>query len=219
MVSGQGRVVSNSLQDGRSAQRDGTFSDVLSNDQHPQHPKTCFPEVDEFDEEALRRAAERVVSALAGQAQPGVKFPAEVLTTRLQELKRELDGALAKLGAHEESPESWATKKLAAIERMLRWVWGDGSKKPYEVFCRLLGCTWVLFPNITGASSQTQLLRFAGIKDKQQLNRFVTDAREFFGGYYNPLMRGEAAVENMARAARERALNGEGRKEGTHVAA
>lgn len=197
--------MSNALHDGRPAQRDGSFSDVLMDDQHPLHPKTAFPERDEFDEEALRRAAERVVSMLAARPAPGMKFPAEVVVARLQELKLEVDGALAKLGALEDSPASQSLKLLAAIERLLRWIWADGKKAPFDVFCRLLGITWLTFPNVTGASSQVELLRFLKMKDKQQFNRYVTDAREHLGGYYNGLMRGAQAVENMHQAATERA--------------
>lgn len=140
-------------------QRDGTFSDVLANPDHPQHPRTEF------------------------------EYPDE-------------DLAKEDLG-----------KLVRAHERMVRFVWGNGKLPPYPVLVNLAAYTWLFFPSMTGAKSQTELLRFLGMKDKQQFNRALSECRKVFQ-YFNPLMRDEAAVRSFQRAASLRTSTKKTRKGG-----
>lgn len=193
--------MSHTAHDGPS-QRDGTFSDALVDDQHPLHPRVGFDHGDEFDEEALHRAAQELVCVLAGRELNSARFPLSEVVSKAQKMKSEVDRALVKLGAASEADPA---RLVRAYERALRWIWGDGKLEPYPVLLQLAAFTWTFFPTITRASSQVELLRYLGLRDKQQFNRFVAACRDEFG-YMNPLMRDGEAVEHFRAAARERSM-------------
>lgn len=187
-------------------QRDGSHSDVIIDDRHHQCPRTEFEHGREFDEEALQRRATQLVCTLNGRSQNKARFPAAEVLERCQALKEELDLAIVFLSgarAMDGAEESNGQKLMGAFERGLRFMWMDGDARPKDLVLRLAAYTWTFFPNITGASSQTALLRFLGVKDKQQFHRHVSECREAFK-YFNPLMRGEQAVENMRASMRAR---------------
>jgi hypothetical protein len=187
-------------------QCDGTFSDVLDNDGHHLHPSVPAQMPAEFDEEKLRVAAAELASFLYAREKNKARFPSQELLKYLQALKSISDGAILFLSGGQPDSESNSFKLLAAFERALNWIWGEGAATQYQVLVRLAAYTWNFMPNVTTAESQMELLKFLGLKDKQQFNKYVTECAQKFG-YRNRLMRNEKAIATFKKAAAKRKAN------------
>ncbi len=183
-------------------QRDGTFSDILANPDHHLHPSTLPEEKEEFDEDEHARFVDSYAASLPKQGRT-TRFPAFEVLSRALILRESLNTAIQVLQGGTPDTETNGHKLVAAHERWLRYMWNNGNSTKADVVNRLAACTWTFFPTITGAKSQTELLRFLGIRDRQQFNTHVRDCANHFS-YINPLMRGEKSRANMRIATARR---------------
>ena len=145
-----------------SFQRDGTFSDVIDNPDHRLHPRTLPEEREEFDEQELARCTHQLMAVLP---KPGstMRFPAFEVLSRARLLREELGRAIQVMQGGTPDTETNGHKLVSAYERGLRFMWNNGNSTPMDVVTRLAAYTWTFFPNITGAKSQTELLRFLAV--------------------------------------------------------
>ena len=163
------------------------------------HPHVEAKGPAEFNEEALRRLVTELGCVLHARERNAARHPEGALQAKVAALKPELDRALVFLSGGEPEQVSQGGRLLEAFERTLRFIWSDGDARPQEVLEQLAALTWTLFPHLTGAKSQTALLRFLGVKHKQQFNQKVMKCRAEFD-YSNVLMRGDQARRNMKLA-------------------